>query len=207
MDFEKLLKGIRIIPVTSVVLLLGLAGYLLVFFHFDYRAFQIVPFSYLTGLTDYFRLFTPVFLHFSVMHIVFNSLWIWELGRRIEVYMGSVRYSGIFLITALGGNLFQLYSSGGNNFGGLSGVVYGYLGFVFIAKKAVKHPVFNVPEGLFVAMLVFLVLGYLGVLDFLAGGGVANGAHLGGLLSGLLCGLVYFHKELKNLLGGENANR
>lgn len=196
---ENFLRSIYKIPVTSVLLVLSLLGYLLVFYDLNYTVFFIRPLSAQMEIMDYFRLLTPTFLHFSVLHIVFNGLWCWEFGRRMEFYTGSVRYLAIFLALAIGANLLQYLSTGVRNFGGISGVVYGYAGFVWIAKRATASPIFNIPDGIFVVLLVFLVLGFTGLLGLLAGGKIANVAHLGGLISGLVCGLLYFHKQIPKI--------
>ena len=201
MNFKNLIKGAQRIPVTSAVILLGVLGYLAVVFDSDIRPLLFYPPHPSMGASGYLRLLTPTFLHFHPLHILFNALWIWEFGRRIELYCGSIACLLLFLITALAANFTQFYSSGIVAFGGLSGVVYGYLGFLFIARRAVPSPLFRLPIGLFVAMLVFLLLGYLGVIGFLMGAGIANGAHLGGLLSGLLCGLVYFYRDIDRIVG------
>ena len=73
--------------VTSLVILSALGGILV---SVDYSAaIQNLSFS---GITDnqYWRLITPIFLHFGMLHFVFNSLWLSMLGSRIEQSMGSL---------------------------------------------------------------------------------------------------------------------
>ena len=77
------------------------------------------------------RLITPIFIHFSLTHLVFNCLWIYILGQKIEVVDGKPIFILICLFSAILGNLMHFYFSGVSIFGGLSGVVYGLLGFCF----------------------------------------------------------------------------
>ncbi len=189
-------RALKIWPVTIAILLLGLIGYLLPRLGLNYYAWFYYPPLTIVETGDYWRLISPAFLHFGEMHILFNGLWMWELGRRVEFYFGRLHYLLIFLLLALAANTLQFYAANSNNFGGLSGVVYGLVGFLLIARFAQAHPVLRIADGIFVFMLVFLALGYLGVLDFLVAGKVGNAAHLGGLLMGLFLGLIYFHKGL-----------
>lgn len=137
------------------------------------------------------RLVTPVFLHFGWLHIVFNSLWCWELGRRIEGALGSLNMAGLFLVTAVASNTAQHQISGPTLFGGLSGVIYGLLGFTWIAARLNPRWLPLAPAApVMLFMLGWLVVCLLGVLDRL-GFPVANAAHVGGLLCGAFIGAVF----------------
>lgn len=150
-------------------------------------------------ISDYFdtipwaqgwRLFTPMLLHFSVMHFLFNLFWWWYLGSRIEAQTGrrmngSVVLLLLVLFTSVVANLAQFYSSG-PYFGGLSGVVYGLFGYcALVAFGQPRHPLY-LPPGLLVFMLAWLALGYTDLLWVQ----VANEAHLAGLLAGVAAAVV-----------------
>lgn len=130
------------------------------------------------------RFITPVFMHFTLLHIVFNVFWWWYLGGRIEKTLGTSWLLALFLFSGVSANVIQ-YLLNGPNFGGMSGVVYGLLGFCWIYSFRRATPLY-LPPGLIVFMLLWLVLGYTGVLWV----NVANEAHLAGLLSGCLAGFV-----------------
>ena len=76
---------------------------------------------------DWWRFVTPTLLHFSWMHVVFNCLWIWEFGRRIEASLGSLNLMGLYLTSAVFSNSLQYFASGPSIFGGMSGVVSGWV--------------------------------------------------------------------------------
>ncbi len=139
----------------------------------------------------YWRLLTPVFLHFSVMHLVFNLLWIWEIGRKLEQLVGSVVWLVGFSIIGIMSNLFQYWDTQSPLFGGLSGVVYGCIGFAWLMMRMNPQWPSLISKGLMVFFLVWLGIGYTDVPESLGLGNMANTAHLVGLISGLLLALVY----------------
>ena len=75
-------------------------------------------------------------------------------------------------------------------FGGLSGLVYGLLGYVWVRNMIAPHPLLRVPPGIIGLMLAWLVICALGIVDLFLDGGVANSAHVVGLLMGMLFGGV-----------------
>ncbi len=175
------------VVITLSIILCGVLGYLLVFFNAvgPVNALLFAPLSYLMKSGEFWRLYSPVFLHFSVMHIVFNALWIWEVGKRLEPFMGKAHYFGVFIFCALVSNIFQYVFSGQVMFGGLSGVVYGYFGCNFVLYRRWPAPRLMLPPAIYAFMLVWLIIGFVGLIDFFIAGQVANWAHLGGLLAGL----------------------
>ena len=75
------------------------------------------------------RLVTPIFIHFTFLHILFNMLWLRDLGMNVEFRCGSWRYALIVLAIAVPSNVGQ-YLWSGPTFGGLSGVGFGPFGYV-----------------------------------------------------------------------------
>ena len=137
---------------------------------------------------QWWRLLTPMFVHFSVLHLVFNSLWVWEIGRRIEIENGAASLLMVALVTSLVSNLTQFLMAGPGLFGGMSGVVFGFLGYSLLWSRLVPERSLRVPQGIYIFMLVYLAIGFTGAIDLLGMGSLANGAHLGGLIGGLVTG-------------------
>lgn len=187
------LAQFSLVPLTSIVIVLGLLGFATRYFGLETPYFLLVfgSFDYIAQSGEYWRILTPAFLHFGVMHIVFNALWIWEVGKRLEPFMGKLHYLGLFVFSAILANLAQASSGQGFDFGGLSGVVYGYFGCVFILSRKWPRPELVMPQGIFIFMLVWLGAGFFGLIDFFIPGSVANWAHLGGLIAGLVYGLMF----------------
>ena len=190
----------RRVPIT--VLVLALAGVVFLLMEvlgeavvLDWLAFNKVEyngrrFELVSPGTDYWRYVSPALVHFGVMHIVFNALWIWEFGSRLELRLGSIFVLNLFLAGAVGGNLLQYWWAGPSIFGGLSGVVYAYMGCLWILWR-LRPGLVSIPvPSILTFMWIWLFVGFTDVLKYLGLGSIANGAHLGGLLVGILTGVI-----------------
>lgn len=135
--------------------------------------------------TQSWRFITPAFLHFSALHIIFNLLWWWQLAGVIEKQQGKLHLLLIFLFTAITSNVAQ-YFLVSPYFGGLSGVVYGLVGYCWLFGLLNKNSKVNLPHSYFVFLLVWLLFGFVDLLPV----NVANYAHLVGLLAGLFLALI-----------------
>ena len=133
---------------------------------------------------ELWRFLTPILIHFSIAHIAFNLLWVWIIGTRMEILQGTRALLGLVLFSGLLSNFGQ-YIVSGPMFGGMSGVVFALLAYSWLWDK--RHPSkrFGLPPALMGFMLVWLMLGYTGILEGLGFGAIANTAHLVGMLAGL----------------------
>lgn len=183
-------------PVTLALIALSLIGFYIgtldsrleswfTFFEFDQLG-QFIFFKTASG--EYWRLLTPIFLHFSLMHIVFNMLWLWDLGRRVELRQGPWQLLLIVVLIGAGSNIAQALFAGPNIFGGMSGVDYGLLGYCWLWGWLRKDPVLHVPKAVMIAMVAIMLLSMTGITEFVGGPAVANAAHVGGFIMGLLLG-------------------
>jgi rhomboid protease GlpG len=129
------------------------------------------------------RLLTPIFLHFGILHILFNMLWLNDLGSMIEARLGTLHLLLMVVVIGVLSNVAQYYVSG-PQFGGMSGVVYGLLGYVWMKGK------FDPGSGLFLhpstvmMMLIWLVFGFTNILP------MANTVHAVGLSVGVAWGFA-----------------
>lgn len=156
------------------------------------------PFGHAMSNGEIWRLWTPMLLHFGVVHLIFNLLWLWEVGRRIEILQGSSRIFNLVMITAVFANVLQYIMTQDVLFGGMSGVVYGLLGYSLVWSRLRPERSFGLPKGIYIFMLGWLGLGFVGVIDSFGFGAIANGAHLGGLICGLGLGFVAAISTQKN---------
>ena len=188
-------------PFTMVLVLLSILGFLLVYLG--------MPLTWIAQLTftpvalvdgdlrfmpmdgQYWRLLTPAFLHFGWLHIVFNSLWLWELGTRVERVMGSLNMAGLFCVIALVSNTCQYVFGGPGLFGGMSGVVYGLLGFSWVAPLLQPRWPIQPAPAIMLFMIGWLVICLVGLVEVLGFGAIANAAHLGGLVCGAVLGAAF----------------
>ena len=83
---------------------------------------------------NWWRMITPIFIHFSLAHLVFNCLWIYILGEKIENFDGSFIFISLALFSGILSNFLQYVMTHSSLFGGLSGVIYGLLGFCMILE-------------------------------------------------------------------------
>lgn len=168
-------------PLTLVVIIACLAIYALDAIGlpiFDELAFHPT----LAQFTDWqaWRYVTPAFIHFSVLHLVFNLLWWWYLGGAVEKRLGSGKLIVITVISALlSGYVQQKFS--GPWFGGLSGVVYALMGYVWLRGERDPQSGIFLQRGLIIFALIWIVAGWFDVF----GMSMANGAHIAGLAVGL----------------------
>ena len=140
---------------------------------------------------QWWRLITPMFLHFSFAHLAFNCLWIYVLGEKIERADGKLIFTLLIILTGVFSNLLQYFWTSSSLFGGLSGVIYGMLGYCLVMEMESNYDKYGLPPGLYLFMIAWLILGFLGILDLFGFGSVANFAHLGGMLSGLMFAMIY----------------
>ena len=159
------------------------------------------------------RLVTPIFMHGgsragttdaffgNLLHLVFNMAWIWLLGAAIETIRGHFRLLFLVLVTAVASNLLEYWFNVGFSFDmengfvndsgydpnpfflGMSGVVFGLFGFVWMRARLIPRSGFAMPRDTVVWLLIWLVVCTTGLV-----GPIANVAHGSGLLAGMILG-------------------
>ncbi len=137
---------------------------------------------------EVWRLVTPIFIHFRgtgglPLHLLFNCFMTYQLGGAIEGNRGSIKLLLLVLLAAIPSNLAQFYWAG-PSFGGLSGVVYGMFGYMWMKSKFDPQSSFYVPPNMVVILIGWFFLCMTGAM-----GSVANMAHAGGLGMGMLIGV------------------
>lgn len=146
------------------------------------------------------RLVTPIFLHFGPLHLLFNMFMMFQLGAFVELVRGHFRMALFVLVIAIPSNVAEYYLSTSlflkdpdfagiiafdrsPLFGGMSGVIYGLFGYIWMKSRFEPGSGFFIhPNTVFILMFWF-VLGF--VLRDL---NIANMAHAGGLVTGMLLG-------------------
>ena len=156
---------------------------------FTITAYEVVGdhIRYLTGLPevrsgDVWRLFTPVLIHFGALHLIFNLLWLADLGWKVERRRGSLYFAALALAIAIPSNLAQ-YLVSGPAFGGLSGLVFGLVGYVWTRNQCAGRTEYPFSNQTLVWLLIWFGMCTLGIA-----GHIANWAHGVGLAVGALWG-------------------
>jgi GlpG protein len=180
----KALYDLKQAPFTSSILAICLVIYLLAMVGVSspYSWLKIEPIAMLIDTGQWWRVLGPALIHFSVLHIAFNLLWWWSLGKQIEMTFGLSSLLMLFVFSAGVSNVAQLLVSG-PNFGGLSGVVYALVGCVWWLGWLKPSWGLSLPKPIVGFLLVWLVVGYMDVLPV----HMANTAHT----SGLICGCLF----------------
>ncbi len=141
---------------------------------------------------EWWRLLTPMFIHFGIGHIVFNMMWLFQLGSMIESAQGSARFALLVVAFALASNLAQ-YSFSQPVFGGMSGVNYGLIGYVWIRGRCDRASGLHLDKQSVVFAVAWFFICFTGWV-----GPIANYAHAAGLLCGMAWGWVSAKIALRN---------
>ncbi|HJO22067.1 MAG: rhomboid family intramembrane serine protease [Myxococcota bacterium] len=152
------------------------------------RALFVVPitrdgyYSPVIAWTEPWRLLTPMFIHFNLLHLAFNMLWLYRLGNQIENLQGMRVLFGLVALTQIPGVLVQFEISG-PLFGGMSGVVYGIFGFSWMqARYTSKGYALTDRDTMW-------IMGWFALCATGLVGRIANAQHALGLVFGLLAGM------------------
>jgi len=128
------------------------------------------------------RLITPIFLHGSLLHLLFNMWWMYDLGTLVETQLRTLRYVALLLVIALVSNVGQ-YIVSGPYFLGMSGVVYGLFGYAWVRGRLDPTCGLYLRPDIAIWMMGWFVLclvsPQMNVANTAHGAGLAAGAALG----------------------------
>lgn len=200
-------RWLRRYPVTALLMLLSVVGFLLATLQIvpalsflSYQGFAVSGDTVLMNSHSQFlallsggqlwRLVTPMFLHFSLMHLAFNLVFLGYFAHQIEHQRGGWHLLLWALLISVVANAAQYMASPATLFGGMSGVNYGLLAYCALDNHlAGSRRRYVFPPGLLWVSLVLMLLGFLELFS-LFGYSIANWAHLGGFLAGLFLAVL-----------------
>ena len=142
------------------------------------------------------RLFTPIFIHFGIIHLGFNMLWLWDLGNMVEDRKGTL-FLALFILIVSGSSNWAQYQVSSPGFGGMSGVVYGLLGYIWMKGKYDPASRLSLHKTTVAMMIGWYFLCLSGLV-----GHIANMAHTVGLVVGIAWGYLsssHFKQQLRKL--------
>ena len=134
---------------------------------------------------EVWRLFTPILIHFGFMHILFNLLWLRDLGSMFEARLGSGYFGGFVVVIAAASNYGQYLVTKQPVFGGMSGVVYALIGYCWIRGRFDPGAGMQLDRQSLIFALIWFGLCFTGLL-----GPIANTAHGVGLVLGMAWAFV-----------------
>jgi rhomboid protease GluP len=138
------------------------------------------------------RLLTNVFLHIGIIHLLFNMYALLYIGLLLEPHLGRLRFAAAYLLTGIAASTASLYWHDMTVSAGASGAIFGMYG-VFLAMLTTNFIEKSARKALLTSIAVFVGYNLMNGLK----GGIDNAAHIGGLVSGLVIGYVYY-PGLKN---------
>lgn len=136
---------------------------------------------------DWWRLLTNCFIHIGVLHLLMNSYALVVIGTQLEPLLGKARFLAAYLFTGIAASVASLWWHDLTISAGASGAIFGLYG-VFLAMLTTNLIDTTVRKQLLSSILVFIVYNLMYGMK----GGIDNAAHIGGLLSGLVVGYVYY---------------
>lgn len=141
---------------------------------------------------EWWRLVTSGFLHFGLLHLAFNMVALWVIGREVESVLGRGRLLAVYLVSLLGGSAaVMLFSGGGGQTAGASGAVFGLMGSLAVLLYRLRMPAGQAIGLIVVNIVISLVIP-----------GISLTAHLGGLVVGAAttAALVYLpHRQRRSV--------
>jgi membrane associated rhomboid family serine protease len=148
----------------------------------------------IAGNDEWYRLITAMFLHYGVLHLLMNMYALWILGRDLERVLGPVRFTALYLLAGLGGNVAAyLFSAPNSPTAGASTAVFGLMAAIFVILKRLN---------LSVAPILPIIV--INVVFTFAVAGISVAGHLGGLAVGAIVAVIlaYAPKGRRNLVQG-----
>lgn len=188
---ESFSQYIRLYPVVSILLAANIIAFLLTMLPFigDQVYFAGMGINSYIAAGEWWRFFTPMFLHAGIMHILFNMFCLFVFGPELEKITGKVRFITLYLLSGIFGNVAVYFLKDlGYAHVGASGAIFGIFGafgaLVYYTKKML-------PE---LRQIILPIIAISIVMTFVQSG-INVTAHIVGLIVGFLIGLSYFHPK------------
>ena len=150
---------------------------------------------YIVEEGETYRIFTSMFLHFGIEHLINNMLVLFILGSRLERVIGSLRFAVIYFLGGIAGNvvslLYDLRQGEAAISAGASGAVFAVMGGMILVVLCNKGRLEDL------SMRQILILAVFSLYFGFTSSGVDNAAHLGGFLAGFILAVIVYHPRRK----------
>jgi membrane associated rhomboid family serine protease len=135
---------------------------------------------------DWWRTITSGFVHVSIIHIAFNMYLLFIVGRLLEPSIGTARFVFLYFASLLAGSFAALLFEPNAVSAGASGAIFGVIGATFVIARGRKLDAIAGQIGILILINLFFTF---------TDGSISVGAHVGGLVAGVLCGLLIIGAE------------
>jgi rhomboid protease GluP len=142
---------------------------------------------------EWWRLFTSMFVHGGFMHLFLNIYGLVLGGMFVEPAFGRKGYFIIYVLSGLSGSLVSIWWYHNTISAGASGAIFGLYGAILGLLMTNAFPK-EQKRGIFIMIGIYVAINLLWGLA----GGIDNAAHIGGLISGALCGILIYKFKMKN---------
>jgi membrane associated rhomboid family serine protease len=137
---------------------------------------------------QYYRLVTSAFLHYGLMHLLFNMWALYVVGPPLEAWLGRLRFGALYALSGLGGStLVYLLTPLDTPTAGASGAIFGLFGAIFVVARKLNLDV-RMIAAVVVINLVFTFAG-----PALGTGAISWQGHIGGLVTGAVIAAAYVY--------------
>lgn len=142
-----------------------------------------------TGVYDggYYRLLTAMFLHYGIIHLLFNMWALWAIGRSLEVALGPIRYLALYLLAGLGGSVAALWADPNSLTAGASGALWGLFVAFFVILRRLRQNTSAIVGLLAINLFITFTLP-----------GISWAGHLGGGVAGAVVALILAYAPRAN---------
>ncbi len=172
--------------IKFVTLWLCLACVIVFVLQFSFQGFTEMFMLTPNALSMPWQFLTAVFLHGSIIHLIYNLFALFLFGLILESVIGSRKFLLLFLAAGIIANIasFPLYPSSL----GASGAIMAIMGCLAILRPMMTIWAFNLPMPMFIAAIIWAAGSFLGIFGF-GDQGIGYLAHLSGIFLGVLYGL------------------
>ena len=138
----------------------------------------------LTKNGDYYRLFTSMFLHIGILHLLCNMYSLYIMGKEVENVFGKVKYLIIYLLSGIAGSILSLAFNHNTICAGASGAIFGLLGaLLYFGYYYRTYLGATLTRSIIPVIVLNLIIGF-------TSSGIDNAAHIGGLVGGILIAMA-----------------
>lgn len=132
---------------------------------------------------EWWRVITPGFLHLGLIHIGLNMYLLYILGRMLEPELGAAQMLAVYVTSLIAGSLGALVLEPTTPSAGASGAIFGLMGMALVIARTRRIREAFQQIGILVLLNLVITFG---------ASGISKGAHLGGLIGGMICGVILF---------------